>query len=220
MNSFENKTQKLICVFSQIMLYSFVVLCCQSPDSGSGSGPFWWTKLIGSQWCSSPPQFNPRWTLYGPRSWVTGYDKHLDSNICDVVEICVPTSTHLVYKSFQKSLKQLVTVFIRKKARSIFSSGLIHIYCCRLDQVKIMCSVCVFVVMLERHRWCDALLAAWAHPLQQACRVLADVREAGDNVVQVKVAEGGVVLTLPPHLEESGGIWEMFSGSWIKNGLK
>ena len=143
MNSFENKTQKLICVFSQIMLYSFVVLCCQSPDSGSGSGPFWWTKLIGSQWCSSPPQFNPRWTLYGPRSWVTGYDKHLDSNICDVVEICVPTSTHLVYKSFQKSLKQLVTVFIRKKARSIFSSGLIHIYCCRLDQVKIMCSVCV-----------------------------------------------------------------------------
>lgn len=41
------------------------------------------------------------------------------------------------------------------------------------------------------------------HPLQQACRVLADVREAADDVVQVKVAEGGVVFTLPPHLDRN-----------------
>lgn len=40
----------------------------------------------------------------------------------------------------------------------------------------------------------------WTHPLQQAGGVLADVREAGDDVVQVEVAEGGVVLALPPHL--------------------
>lgn len=40
-----------------------------------------------------------------------------------------------------------------------------------------------------------------AHPLQQASRVLADVRQAADDVVQVEVAEGGVVLTLPPHLK-------------------
>lgn len=41
------------------------------------------------------------------------------------------------------------------------------------------------------------------HPLQQAGRVLADVREAADDVVQVKVAEGGVVFTLPPHLDRN-----------------
>lgn len=41
------------------------------------------------------------------------------------------------------------------------------------------------------------------HPLQQACRVLADVCEAADHVVQVKVAEGGVVFTLPPHLDRN-----------------
>lgn len=39
------------------------------------------------------------------------------------------------------------------------------------------------------------------HPLQQARRVLADVREPADDIVQVKVAEGGVVFTLPPHLD-------------------
>lgn len=42
------------------------------------------------------------------------------------------------------------------------------------------------------------------HPLQQARRVLADVREAADDVVQVEVAEGGVVLALPPHLHTNG----------------
>lgn len=41
------------------------------------------------------------------------------------------------------------------------------------------------------------------HPLQQARRVLADVREAADDIVQVKVAEGGVVFTLPPHLDRN-----------------
>lgn len=50
-----------------------------------------------------------------------------------------------------------------------------------------------------------------AHSLQQAGRVLADVCEAGDDVVQVEVAEGGVVLALPPHLDkrerERGGGW-------------
>lgn len=37
-------------------------------------------------------------------------------------------------------------------------------------------------------------------PLEEAGRVLADVREAADDVVQVEVAERGVVLALPPHL--------------------
>lgn len=45
-----------------------------------------------------------------------------------------------------------------------------------------------------------ALRVFRTHPLQQAGGVLADVREAGDDVVQVEVAEGGVVLALPPHL--------------------
>lgn len=44
------------------------------------------------------------------------------------------------------------------------------------------------------------------HPLQQARRVLADVREAADDVVQVKVAEGGVVFALPPHLDRDSAI--------------
>lgn len=51
---------------------------------------------------------------------------------------------------------------------------------------------------------CGHVATALAHPLQQASGVLADVREAGDDVVQVEVAEGGVVLTLPPHLEKKG----------------
>lgn len=40
------------------------------------------------------------------------------------------------------------------------------------------------------------------HPLQQPGRVLADVCEAADDVVQVEVTEGGMVLALPPHLEK------------------
>lgn len=40
-----------------------------------------------------------------------------------------------------------------------------------------------------------------AHSFKQAGGVVADVREAGDDVVQVEVTEGGVVLTLPPHLK-------------------
>lgn len=43
-----------------------------------------------------------------------------------------------------------------------------------------------------------------AHPLQQASGVFTDVREARDDVVKVEVAEGGVILALPPHLEEAG----------------
>lgn len=48
-----------------------------------------------------------------------------------------------------------------------------------------------------------------AHPLQQAGRVLANVCEAGDDVVQVEVTEGGMVLTLPPHLENRDGYERM-----------
>lgn len=42
--------------------------------------------------------------------------------------------------------------------------------------------------------------AAGSHPLEEAGRVLADVGETADDVVQVEVAERGVVLALPPHL--------------------
>lgn len=40
-----------------------------------------------------------------------------------------------------------------------------------------------------------------AHPLQQPGGVFTYVCEASDDVVQVEVAEGGMVLTLPPHLK-------------------
>ena len=40
-----------------------------------------------------------------------------------------------------------------------------------------------------------------AHSFEQAGGVVADVREAGDDVVQVEVTECGVVFTLPPHLK-------------------
>lgn len=48
-------------------------------------------------------------------------------------------------------------------------------------------------------------LNSLAHPLQQAGWVFTDVCEASDDVVQVEVTEGGVILALPPHLEETGG---------------
>lgn len=49
--------------------------------------------------------------------------------------------------------------------------------------------------------FCDKNEKNETHPLEQASGVLADVCEAGDDIVQIKVAEGGVVLTLPPDLE-------------------
>lgn len=42
-------------------------------------------------------------------------------------------------------------------------------------------------------------------PLEQPGRVLTDVAESGDDVVQVEVAQCGVVLALPPHLEGTWG---------------
>ena len=56
-------------------------------------------------------------------------------------------------------------------------------------------------------------LSLSAHPLQQPGRVLADVSEARDDVVQVEVAERGVVLTLSPHLETETSRVRNVSGS-------
>lgn len=67
---------------------------------------------------------------------------------------------------------------------------------------------------------CGHVATVLAHPLQQAGGVLADVCEAGDDVVQVEVTEGGVVLTLPPHLEKKERREVIFSGFSLKNVLE
>lgn len=50
-----------------------------------------------------------------------------------------------------------------------------------------------------------------AHPLQEASGVFAYVCQPADDVVQVEVTEGGVILTLPPHLRKKcvgGGMYD------------
>lgn len=38
------------------------------------------------------------------------------------------------------------------------------------------------------------------HLLQESSGVLTDLHETDDDIVQVQVTEGGMVLALPPHL--------------------
>lgn len=56
------------------------------------------------------------------------------------------------------------------------------------------CFVCFLVCLLRKQE------SSCSNLLHKACGVLADLHEAHNDIVQVDVAQRGVVFTLSPHL--------------------